>query len=206
VAISGEVEIRTVVSQGCRPIGKPFVITKGERNIIHQLGGHKPLEVLHHIFQEAPTSEQKLMQEGIFIGRVIDERRPTFERGDFLIRHLVGADENSGAIAIGDHVRMGTTVQFHVRDAATAHEDLRTLLDPHRQQPPAGALLFSCNGRGTRLFSQRDHDVTASREQLGSIPVAGFFCAGELGPVGGRNFIHGHTASLALFRPRFDRK
>jgi small ligand-binding sensory domain FIST len=202
VALAGAVEIATVVSQGCRPVGRPFVITKAERNVIHQLGGHPPLAVLQQIYEEASEADQKLMQQGIFLGRVINEQRAEFHRGDFLIRNLMGVDQESGAVAVGDLMRVGITVQFHLRDAATADEDLRALLTPQAAAPPAGALLFSCNGRGCRLFPEKDHDVRVVRELLGQPPVAGFFCAGELGPVGGKNFIHGHTASLALFRPR----
>jgi small ligand-binding sensory domain FIST len=199
VALDGGVRLTTVVSQGCRPVGRPYVITRGERNIIHQLGGKKPFDVLRQTFEEASEVDQKLMQEGVLLGRVIDERKPEFRRGDFLVRNLIGADEDTGAIAVGDYVRTGTTVQFHVRDAATADEDLHALLAPYAQPAPAGALLFSCNGRGTRLYPDRDHDLKVVRQTLGPVPVAGFFCAGELGPVGGRNFIHGHTASLVLF-------
>jgi small ligand-binding sensory domain FIST len=204
VHLSGDLTIDTVVSQGCRPIGKPFVITRAERNIIHMLGGRKPYDVLRHIFEQSPTRDQELMQQGVLLGRVINERKESFQRGDFLVRNLLGADEESGAIAVGDLVRVGVTVQFHVRDAATADEDLRMMLAPHRVAQaglPAGGLLFSCNGRGSRMFQERDHDIRVMREQLGPLPVAGFFCAGELGPIGGKNFIHGHTASVALFRP-----
>ncbi len=202
VAFTGPLAIDTVVSQGCRPVGEPFVITKAERNIVYQLGGKKPLAVLQQLFSEVSKDEQRLMNQGIFIGRAIHEQRPEFKRGDFLIRNLMGVDEASGAIAVGDNVRVGITVQFHVRDADTADEDLRSLLAPHRDSPPAGVLLFSCNGRGTRMFRERHHDVKTTHELLGRVPVAGFFCAGELGPVAGKNFIHGHTASLVLFREK----
>ncbi len=200
VALSGAIHVETVVSQGCRPVGKPFIITKAERNVIHQLSGRPALEVLNQAYAEAPTSDQKLMRQGVFIGRVINEQQPEFHRGDFLIRNLMGADQESGAIAVGDLMRVGSTVQFHVRDADSAGEDLNALLTPFVSPPPRGALLFSCNGRGTRMFPQRDHDLGVLKDKLGTIPIAGFFCAGELGPVGGRNFIHGHTASIALFR------
>jgi small ligand-binding sensory domain FIST len=200
-AITGALAIDMVVSQGCRPVGKPFVITKAERNVIHRLGGQSPLALLNEMFEQASEADQQLMRQGVFLGRVIDEHRPEFRRGDFLIRNLMGADEESGAVAIGDMARVGTTVQFHVRDAATADEDLRALLAPQKATPPAGALLFSCNGRGRRMFAKPDHDVSVLREVLGPMPVIGCFCAGELGPVGGKNFIHGHTASIALFRP-----
>ncbi len=201
VAVSGDVTIATVVSQGCRPVGRPWVITRAERNVIYQLGGRKPLELLQQIYEEAPEKDRKLMQQGLFLGRAINEHLPEFRRGDFLIRNLMGVDQESGAIALGDHVRVGITVQFHVRDAASADEDLHSLLAAQATPAPAGALLLSCNGRGTRMFDQRDHDVRVASEALGRPPIAGFFCGGELGPVGGKNFIHGHTASMALFRP-----
>ncbi len=139
---------------------------------------------------------------GLHIGRVINEYQEAFGRGDFLVRNVIGADE-SGSIAITDQIRIGVTVQFHVRDAETADEDLRSLLaelegDTHYE----GALLFTCNGRGTRLFSKPDHDVQALRDALGPLPVAGFFAMGELGPVGGQNFVHGFTASIALFETK----
>jgi small ligand-binding sensory domain FIST len=199
VALAGALRITTVVSQGCRPVGRPYVITKAERNIIHQLGGKKPLALLQEIYEQASEGDKRLMQQGLFIGRVINEQQAEFRRGDFLIRNLMGVDQESGALAVGDLVRAGTTVQFHVRDAATAEEDLRAMLTPQAGQPLAGALLFSCNGRGTRMFRHRDHDIRLFQQTLGALPVAGFFCAGELGPIGDKNFIHGHTASLALF-------
>jgi small ligand-binding sensory domain FIST len=199
--LGGAVKVDTVVSQGCRPIGRPFVVTKAERNVISELGGQPPLGLLQQIFQEAPTSEQALMRQGVFLGRVINEMQPEFHRGDFLIRNLMGADDRTGAIAVGDLVRRGITVQFHVRDAETASEDLRALLTTARSPALQGGLLFSCNGRGTRMFPHRDHDIGMLRDVLGPIPTAGFFCGGELGPVGGKNFIHGHTASIVLFQP-----
>lgn len=201
VALGGPLAIDTVVSQGCRPVGKPFVITRAERNVIYQLGGQTPLEVLQEMFTNAAAAEQKLMNQGLFLGRVINEQQGHFQRGDFLIRNLMGLDEKSGAIAVGDYVRVGITVQFHVRDAATATEDLEALLKPYAENPPDGALLFSCNGRGTRMFPSRNHDLGILRQYFGTASVAGFFCAGELGAIGGKNFIHGHTASLAVFRP-----
>lgn len=201
VCLGGALSVETVVSQGCRPIGNPFVVTRAERNVIQEMGGVKPLAAVRSIYEASSGAEQELMQKGLFVGRVINEYQDTFKPGDFLIRNLVGADEATGAIALMDIVPAGTTIQFHVRDAETADEDLRSLLASHSGNPPAGALLFSCNGRGSRLFPRPNHDVGTLTEILGSIPVAGFFCAGELGPVGARNFIHGHTASIALFRP-----
>jgi len=136
----------------------------------------------------------------LFLGRVIDEHKGGFTRGDFLIQNILGFDRKSGAVGIAGHARIGATVQFHVRDAACADEDLRKLLAPQAETDVRGALLFGCNGRGTHMWPEPHHDVTVIREILGEVPLAGFFCGGEFGPVGGRNFIHGYTASIALFR------
>jgi small ligand-binding sensory domain FIST len=158
--------------------------------------------VLRELFDELPEDDQELVQSGLHIGRVINEYQESFRRGDFLVRNVMGADD-SGGIAITDLVRVGQTVQFHVRDAETADEDLKSMIDSERIDRPdstvAGALLFSCNGRGSRLFDGPDHDVGVLLEKFGPIPVAGFFAMGEIGPVGGQNFVHGYTASVVLF-------
>jgi small ligand-binding sensory domain FIST len=202
VLLQGPIGLRSVVSQGCRPIGRPLVITRAEENVIYELGGRPPLEQLQELWRTLSPDEQGLFQHGLHVGRVLNEYRGDFQRGDFLVRNVLGVDKNTGALAITDRVRVGQTMQFHVRDAATADEDLHALLqlDVHaHDRPPVGALLFSCNGRGTRLFPGPDHDARAVRQEAGPIPVAGFFAQGELGPVGGQNFIHGFTASVALF-------
>jgi small ligand-binding sensory domain FIST len=203
VLLHGGVRIRSVVSQGCRPIGRRFVITKAERQVIAELGGKPALAQLNEVYAELSPEEQQLVQQGLHVGRVLNEQQEDFGRGDFLVRNCLGADRASGAIAIGDYVRIGQTVQFHVRDAVTADEDLRDLLAAARHEAgeAAAALLFTCNGRGTRLFDQPDHDARALETACGDIPVAGFFAQGEIGPIGGRNFVHGFTASLALFVP-----
>jgi len=202
VLMQGPLRIRGVVSQGCRPIGQPFVITKAEDNVIAELGGKPPLVQLQQIWQGLPSSDQELVRHGLHIGRVINEYQGEFHRGDFLVRNVIGLDRTSGALAITDRVRVGQTVQFHVRDAATADEDLHELLQldvSAHEQRPAGALLFTCNGRGTRLFDQPNHDAGVIRAEVGQVPLAGFFAQGELGAVGGQNFIHGFTASVLLF-------
>jgi small ligand-binding sensory domain FIST len=191
------------VSQGCRPIGQSFVVTKAEQQVIHELGGRPPLEYLHELFSGLSERERNLVNNGLHIGCVINEYRESFGRGDFLIRNCLGVDRKTGAIAAADFFRRGQTVQFHVRDAETADEDLRELLSRTAAEfRPEGCLLFTCNGRGSRMFDVADHDATAVRNAWPDLPLAGFFAQGELGPVGGKNFIHGFTASAALFARR----
>jgi small ligand-binding sensory domain FIST len=202
VLLQGDLKVRSVVSQGCRPIGRHMVITRGKDNIITELGGKPPLAQLQQLWQELSPRDQQLFQQGLHVGRVINEYQGAFQRGDFLVRNVLGLDRESGALAITDRVRVGQTVQFHVRDADSADEDLHELLQTDRSTHtarPGGALLFTCNGRGTRLFPEPHHDAQTVRAEAGEVPLAGFFAAGELGPVGGQNFIHGFTASVVLF-------
>ena len=196
VILDPEVEVRTVVSQGCRPIGQPFTVTKSEDNIVSEMGGRPAVERLREILLGLDEADRALVSKGLHIGVVIDEHKSEFHRGDFLIRGLVGADEQTGALAVGDAVQVGTTVQFQVRDAATADEDLRELM---ADASAGSALVFTCNGRGTHLFEGPNHDAAVVHDALERAPVAGMFCAGELGPIGGHNFLHGFTASVVLF-------
>ncbi len=203
--ISGNFQIRGVVSQGCRPIGSPLVITKAERNEIHELGGQPAFKQLQAIFETLPTRDKQLVNRGLHVGRVISEYIDRPRQGDFLIRNVVQIDQESGVIAIADYVRPGQTIQFQVRDQETAHAEFKQLLSEAVGDQGASqhaALMYSCNGRGTRLFAVEHHDAGLLREVAGPIPVAGFFAAGELGPVGGKNFLHGFTTSVALFQDR----
>jgi small ligand-binding sensory domain FIST len=203
--ISGNVRLRTVVSQGCRPIGKPFVVTKADRNVIQQLGGKPALTQLQEIFAGLTQPEQALARMGLHLGRVVNEYLETFAQGDFLVRNVRGIDPASGAIVLTDYFRVGQTVQFHLRDHVSADKELRELLQQIKatsSQQQRGALLFTCNGLGTRLFPKQHHDARVIREILGDIPVAGFFAQGEIGPIGGRNFSHGFTASIAILEKR----
>ena len=205
VQVSGPLDIRAVISQGCRLIGDRFVVTKAEHNLIHELGGVPALERLQAVFESLSEEDRRHAHRALHLGIAINEHRDRFERGDFLVRNLVGADQTTGAVAVGDIVQEGQTVQFHLRDAQSASEDLNALLAADRsahRHPPLGALLFSCCGRGQGLFGRPHHDATATAERLGAIPLAGFFAQGEIGPVGGRNFLHGYTASMALFAER----
>ena len=202
LALTGEVGIETVVSQGCRPIGRPFVITRAEANVILELAGTPTIARFQEVFEELPDEDRELVRTGLHVGRVVDEYKEQFQRGDYLIRNVIGADQETGGIAVADRVRVGQTVQFHVRDAQAADEDLRSLLGGAERGAAKAALLFNCNGRGSRMFDIPDHDTALIRETEGAIPVVGFFAAGEIGPVGAENFLHGYTASLAIFRER----
>jgi small ligand-binding sensory domain FIST len=189
-----------VVSQGCRPLGREAVITRCEGNVVYELAGRPAAERLREEIAALSFEDRALAARGLLAGLVIDENRPQYDTGDFLMRGLLGADEATGALALGETVRVGQTVRFFVRDAASADADLRrALADVPGRGRPAGALLFTCNGRGTNMFPEPDHDARAVAEALGTQAVAGFFCGGEIGPVGGKAFLHGFTATLAVF-------
>lgn len=202
LAIGGPLTIRSIVSQGCSPIGQPWTITATQGQIIQSIAGRPALGVLQETLRELPPDAQRRAQQNLLIGLAMDEYREDFGRGDFLIRNLLGVDRESGAIAVSALSREGQTLQFQVRDAAAADEDLRLLLEEKRagqDEELLGALLWSCNGRGQGLFGSPDHDAKAVADILGPIPLAGFFCNGEIGPVGSKNYLHGFTASIALF-------
>ena len=200
-AVLRGVRVRTVVSQGCAPVGRDSVITNAEDNVVFELAGEPALERLKgDLGTLTPAQERSAARGGVLAGLVIDENRSEYERGDYLMRGLIGVDEETGALAVGEPVRIGQTLRFHVRDAATADEDLRANLGGAvGAERAAGALLFTCNARGTSLFPEPDHDARAVSQILREDAVAGFFCAGEIGPVGGKPFLHGFTATLAVF-------
>jgi small ligand-binding sensory domain FIST len=201
---------RTIVSQGCRPIGDPYVVTKSFASEVMELGGKPAFKCLHDLFQTLPTRDQRLMQNGLQLGIVMNEQQAQFELGDFLIRSVVGVNETENSISIADFVRMGKTVQFHIRDEESATNELAALLasvdsaggsdDANAENPWAkAALLFSCNGRGTRLFSEPNHDAMQfQKANANQLALAGLFAAGEIGPVGDTNFLHGFTVSAIL--------
>lgn len=200
--LSGDVSVATVVSQGCRPVGPLLRVTAAQGNSVRELDGEPAMRRLERVYEEAEERDRELMAGGIHIGVAVEGRTSEPGAGEFVIRGVLGTDPESGAIVIGDLVDEGRLVRFHVRDAESAREDLRLLLEAERlllPEPPAGALLFSCNGRGQRLFGAPHQDVGIFARTFGPVPVAGFFAQGELGPVGGRNLLHGFTASVALF-------
>ncbi|MGH3013608.1 MAG: FIST signal transduction protein [Gaiellaceae bacterium] len=199
-AVVSGLPVLTVVSQGCRPIGREAVITRCEGNVVYELAGKPALERLRREIAALSSGQRALAARGLLAGLVIDENRPQYDTGDFLMRGLLGLDEATGALALGDTARAGQTLRFFVRDAVSADADLReALADTPRGARPAGALIFTCNGRGTNMFPRPDHDARVTVEALGTQAVAGFFCGGEIGPVGGKAFLHGFTATLAVF-------
>jgi small ligand-binding sensory domain FIST len=203
ISIGGEVRLVGVTSQGCTPIGETWTLTKVEQNIIHQIGNRPAYEVLAETFNQLTPDQQKGARGNLFIGLVVNEYLEDFHRGDFLIRNLLGADPRSGSIAVGALPRLGQTVQFQRRSKEAATEDMEELLTRARKQlgsaPIYGGCLCSCNGRGQNLFGRPNHDAQMVQQRLGPLGLAGFFCNGEIGPVGEKSFLHGYTASLALF-------
>jgi small ligand-binding sensory domain FIST len=197
------VEVLPCVSQGAAPIGPELTITEGEGNVIVELAGKPALEKLRETIETLPPRDIALVQGGLLMGIVVDSNKPEYVQGDFLVRGLVGADPATGQVAVAADVHPGQVVRLHARDAASADRDLREALGMRMRalggRTPAGALLFSCNGRGRGLFGHGDHDAETVDEELAGAPAAGFFAAGEIGPVGGESFLHGFTATVAVF-------
>ena len=207
VALSGNIIVETVVAQGCRPIGAPMRITKSDRNFLVELDGQQPFNVLRSIFQDSGQRDRELMQNSLFLGVVMDALIDEPQQGDFLIRNVMGMDQRSGVLAIGEMLKEGQLVQFHLRDAETSADDLTAVLERYaidnRENPAHGALLFSCLGRGKYLYGKSNHDTEVFQEKVGAaVPLGGFFCNGEIGPVSGTTFLHGYTSSFGIFRPR----
>ncbi len=221
VSFRGPVRIDAVVSQGCKPFGPNFVITKARPNLIQELGGRPAMERIEEAVEDLEQADRKLLAGGLLLGRVVDERKPRFGRGDYLIRHIVGIDKRSGAVAVDDRLRTGQTVRLHLRDRETASSDLLLLMDAQRlHDQPAGALVCTCNARGSALFGRPHHDAMAVARAFQTVepgeraarggqpidagtpilPTAGFFAAGEIGPIAGLGFLHTQTACIALFR------
>lgn len=222
VALSGDIVVETIVAQGCRPIGQPYWVTEGERNILlgleeqvspnpvlhrgNALVSQKrtPLEVLQNLIQNLSEEDRTLAQHSLFVGVAQNEFKQNLEQGDFLIRQLLGVDPRVGAIAIGDRIRPGQRIQFHLRDAHASAEDLEALLIRYKQQSQhsssAGALIFSCLGRGERLYGEPNFDSRLFNQYQPDVPLSGFFCNGEIGPVGGSTFLHGYTSVFGIYR------
>ena len=206
LALHGNIMVDTVVAQGCRPIGEAMRITSSHRNVLAELDGKPPMTVLQDLFRTLSERDRQLMGNSLFLGVVMDELLDNPAQGDFLIRNVVGMDQRTGSLAIGEMLREGQLVQFHLRDAETSAQDLSIVLERYavdnRENDVPGALLFSCLGRGEYLYGRPNHDTEIFQEKLGQVPLGGFFCNGEIGPVGGTTFLHGYTSSFGLFRSR----
>jgi small ligand-binding sensory domain FIST len=205
IALSGNILVEAIVAQGCRPIGQPFQVTKADRNIILEIDEQVPLVVLRDLINRLDEAERILVQHSLFIGLAMDEFKLKLQPGDFLIRNILGVDPSAGAIAIADRVRSGQRLQFHLRDAKASAEDLELLLQRYKSEhsqlsSPLGALMFSCLGRGQGLYGQPNFDSELFRRYFQDTVVGGFFCGGEIGPVGERTFLHGYTSVFAICR------
>jgi len=204
VGLSGNIAVDTIVAQGCRPIGVPMIVTQCQNNFVQELDGRPPLAILRELHETLPERDQELFRTSLFVGLEMKSDEVEFHPGDFLVRNIVGIDPQRGAIAIGGLPKQWQVLQFLLRDSQTATEDLKRLLARYRREragaKPRGALLFSCLGRGVHLFGQPDHDTRLFHESLGHLPLGGFFCNGEIGPVGKITFLHGYTSAFALFR------
>ena len=205
LAMRGNLVVDTIVAQGCRPIGQLMCITKSQQNLLLELDGQPPLEVVQRLFSSSSERDREMMQNSLFLGMVMDDVIEEPQLGDFLIRNVIGLDSRTGTMAIGETLREGQRVQFHLRDALTSAEELADLLARHASQEKGsrsqGSLLFSCLGRGEHLYGRPDHDTDLFRDKVGPIPLGGFFCNGEIGPVGSTTFLHGYTSSFGIFRP-----
>jgi small ligand-binding sensory domain FIST len=203
VAFRGDVAVDTLIAQGCRPIGRPMLVTRCRQQLLQELDGRAPLLVLTELYASLDVRDRELMQHSLFLGLELRSDEVEYEPGELLVRNLLGADEGTGALVVGAELRSMMVAQFVLRDAHSAEEELRRMLVRQRHAPggrPAGALLFSCVGRGAGLFGHPDHDTSLFEEQLGPAPLGGFFCNGEIGPVGGTTFLHGYTSAFAIFR------
>ncbi len=204
VALSGDVAVDSIVAQGCRPIGNPMFVTRSEGHMLLDIDGRRPIEVLHELFESLSPRDQELLRYSLFLGLVMQAEQSTYRHGDFLVRNIVGIDPESGVLMVSAPLAPHQVVQFHLRDAQTSADDLRSHLASYRSRrlpSPQGALLFSCLGRGKGLYQVPDHDSRELITTLGPIPIGGFFCNGEIGQVQGRTYLHGYTSSIALFRP-----
>ncbi len=205
VSLSGNIEVDTIVAQGCRPIGEPLSVTRCDRNLLIEIDRKPPLLVLQELYERLSEEDQKKMQHALFLGLAMTPFKENLTRGDFLIRNLIGVDSKSGHLAIGAPLREGQTIQFHLRDAETSSDELQWLLTQYQVEgglrSAKGALLFSCMGRGAHLYGEADHDSRLFKSKMGPIPLGGFFCNGEIGAVGGSTFLHGYTSCFGIFKP-----
>ncbi|MEE2750485.1 MAG: FIST N-terminal domain-containing protein [Myxococcota bacterium] len=204
IALWGDVCMDTVVAQGCRPIGQPMLVSRSDQNVLFELDGRPALPALDEIVRNLNEREQALFSQSPHLGIAINGIQA--EHGDFLVRNILGIDRQHNVVAVGAIVETGQTVQFHIRDAETSSEDLHRHLGNYQvrqhRTPPSGALLFSCLGRGRQFYGVPNHDSRTFQSLIGEVPLGGFFCNGEIGPVHGQTQLHGYTSSFGLFRSR----
>jgi small ligand-binding sensory domain FIST len=200
IALSGDLSVETVIAQGCRAVGAPMLVTRCSGGILQALDQRPPMDVLRELYASLDERDRQLMHHSLFLGIEMRAERVEYDPGELLVRNILGADEETGALAVGAELRPMMVTQFVLRDARTAEDDLRRILGRRpAAMPPAGALLFSCVGRGAGLFGRPDHDTELFEERVGPAPLGGFFCNGEIGPVGGTTFLHGYTSAFAIF-------
>lgn len=205
VSLWGNIAVDTLVAQGCRPIGQPMFVTRCQQNLLQELDGKPPSAVLQSLYHQLDPRDQELFRQSLFLGLVMKEAQREYRQGDFLIRNILGVDESRESLVVGSLLREGQVVQFHLRDSRTSSEDLNAMLirfktDHLGEGTPAGALLFSCLGRGAMLYGEPNHDSKAFHRFAGPVPLGGFFCNGEIGPVHGQTYLHGYTSSFGVFR------
>ena len=206
LSLTGDIQVDAIVAQGCRPVGEPMFITAAHENLVREIDGHAARDVLSDLFEKLPPADRDLFSQSLFLGVAIHADASEYEPGDFLIRSILGMDPQSGALWVNAEIPTRSVVQFHFRDAAASALDLERALTEYRKSPlfvpSGGALLFSCTGRGMGLYGHSDHDSNAFRRLVADVPLGGFFCNGEIGPVQDSTFLHGHTSAFAVFRPR----
>jgi small ligand-binding sensory domain FIST len=206
LSMTGNIEVDTIVAQGCRPIADPMFVTAAHDNLILELDGHSPRDVLADVFDRLPPADREAFTKALFLGLALRVDTGQYVPGDFLIRSVLGIDPQSGALWVNERIPDQSVVQFHLRDAATSAHDLERMLSAYAASRPAspdsGALLFSCEGRGENLYRQPDHDSNAFRRLVADLPLGGLFCAGEIGPVHSTTYLHGHTSAFAIFREK----
>jgi len=205
LALGGAIQIDTVVAQGCRPVGTPMFVTRCSENIVGELDGRPAVNVLEELFHSSPEADQRLFRDSLFLGLVMQSGQQSYRQGDFLIRNLIGMDLPKSSLAVASKVYPNQVVQFHLRDKDTSAAELRLLLQRYKQkkQPaPVAVLMFSCIGRGGYLYGEQGFETGLVRGELGDLPLGGFFCNGEIGPVQGVSYLHGYTSSLGLIRPK----
>jgi len=200
LALTGNLRVDTLVAQGCRPIGSPMFVTRSDGNLLLELDGVPAMAVLESLYKELGPADQILFKTSLFMGLVMNDARQVYERGDFLIRSLAGVSQERSALVIAAKLRDQQVVQFHLRDGDTSAQDLDELLVKSTGFEPQGALMFSCLGRGAGMYGVPNHDSTLFAKHHPGVPLGGFFCNGEIGPVQGQTHLHGYTSSIALFR------